>query len=328
MAAGRWVLVTGGAGYVAGCTVRALLAEGYRVTVLDDLSTGHADAVPPECELVRGRVGDAAVTAPLFARPGLAAVFHFAARTSVPESVADPLAYYETNLVESVALVRAVVAAPSRPLFVFSSSAAVYGHPDRSPVSEASPALPISPYGETKRATEALLAWAERAYGLRWAALRYFNAAGAAPGVVERHEPEGHLVPNLLRAARGGPPATLYGTDYPTDDGTAVRDYVHVLDLAEGHLLAMRHLEAGGASMALNLGSGQGTSVRQVLAAVEAAVGAPVPHRWGERRPGDPPHLVADISLARRVLGYAPRASDIARVVADAWRYGRFPSER
>ena len=320
---GAWVLVTGGAGYVAGCLIRALLAEGYGVVVLDDLSAGHADSVPAACELIVGRVGERRQLLPLFARPGLEGVFHFAGRTSVPESVRDPLAYYTNNIAEGIALVAALAERPLRVPFVLSSSAGVYGPPDQIPVPVGEDAPTASPhaYGESKRVLEGLLARLGESQGLPFAALRYFNAAGATAEVVERHEPEGHLIPNLLHAAAGGPEATLYGRDYPTPDGTAVRDYVHVLDLADGHLRALHHLRGGGASLALNLGSGSGASVLEVLAAAERAIGRPVPHRWHGRRPGDPPVLVADIARARRLLGYAPRHSSIDEIVADAWRF-------
>lgn len=321
--AGGWVLVVGGAGYVAGCLVRALLAEGYAVTVLDDLSTGHRAGLPAACELAVGRAGDRALVDRLLARPGLAGVFHFAGRTSVPESVADPLAYYQNNVAQGIALVAAVCALPKPVPFVLSSSAGVYGPPDAIPVPvpESAPLGPPHAYGESKRILEGLLARVERSQGQPWAALRYFNAAGATAEVVERHAPEGHLIPNLLSAAAGGPPATLFGRDYDTPDGTAIRDYVHILDLADGHLRALNHLLGSGGGLALNLGSGRPTSVREVVAAAERATGAPLPHAWQGRRPGDPPILVADISMARRVLGYDPRHSDIDRIVGDAWRH-------
>lgn len=322
-----WVLVTGGAGYVAGAVIRALLARGLDVAILDDLSTGRADAVPAAASLVVGKVGDRALVAGLVARPGLVAVFHFAGRTSVAESVAQPLRYYATNVEEGIALLDTLVARVPGVPFILSSSAGVYGHPALSPVPEASPLSPISPYGDTKRMLEAMLTWCEGAYGLRWMALRYFNAAGAAPGIVERHEPESHLIPNILRAAADGAPVSLFGTDYDTPDGTAVRDYVHILDLAQGHLLALDHLAGGGSSRAINLGSGRGASVREVLRAAEAVVGRSLPHTWMGRRPGDPGHLVADIGQARDLLGYAPMHSDIDQVVADAWRYGAFSPE-
>ena len=321
--ADRWVLVTGGAGFVAGCLVRALLTEGYRVVVLDDLSAGHADSVPPACELVVGRTGDRPLVDALFDRPGLAAVFHFAGRISVPESVREPLAYYTNNVAEGIALV-AAVAALGRPVpFVLSSSAGVYGPPDRIPVPVGEDAPMASPhaYGESKRVLEGLLRRLGESAGLPRAALRYFNAAGATAEVMERHSPESHLIPNLLSAAAGGPPATLYGRDYATADGTAVRDYVHVLDLADGHLRALRRLQAGAPGFAVNLGSGRGASLLEVLAAAERATGAPVPHTWEGRRPGDPPALVADIALARSLLAYEPRHSAIDTVVGDAWRY-------
>lgn len=319
---GPWALVTGGAGYVAGAVTRRLLARGLDVTILDDLSTGRADAVPHGATLIVGQVGDRDLVTRVLARPSLQAVFHFAGRTSVAESVADPLGYYANNVGQGIALLDVLVRQAPGAAFVLSSSAAVYGHPSLSPVPEQAPLAPISPYGETKRALEAILQACERAYGLRWMALRYFNAAGAAPGVVERHDPETHLIANLLKAAAGQGSVSLFGTDYETADGTAVRDYVHVLDLAEGHLLALDHLQRQGASEALNLGSGEGVSVREVLSAATAVVGRAIPHVWQGRRPGDPGHLVADIGRARQVLGYAPRHSGIERVVADAYRHG------
>jgi UDP-arabinose 4-epimerase len=270
-------------------------------------------------------VGDRSLLDPLLARPGLAAVFHFAGRTSVPESVAQPLAYYENNVCQGVSLVAAVCALGRRVPFVLSSSAGVYGPADAIPVPvpEGAPTGASHAYGESKRVLEGLLARVGVSHRLPWAALRYFNAAGATAEVTERHSPEGHLIPNLLTAAAGGSPATLYGRDYDTPDGSAVRDYVHILDLADGHLAALRHLLGGGDSLPVNLGSGRPTSVLEVLRAAERATGVPVPHEWQGRRPGDPPMLVADIGLARRVLSYEPRFSDIDRIVADAWRYRR-----
>jgi UDP-glucose 4-epimerase len=326
---GAWLLVTGGAGYVAGCLVRALLADGYGVTVLDDLSAGHADCLPSACELVIGRAGDRALLERLLARPGLEGVFHFAARTSVPESVSQPLVYYENNVVEGVALIGAVAALGRSVPFVLSSSAGVYGPPERIPVPvpETAPLGSPHAYGESKRILEGLLGRLEHSQGQPWAALRYFNAAGATAEVVERHTPEGHLIPNLLTAAAGGAAAKLFGQDYDTPDGTAVRDYVHVLDLADGHLRALRHLQRAGGGLAVNLGSGRGASVLEVLRAAEAATGRPVPHTWHGRRAGDPPVLVADITLAERVLGYRPAHSSIERIVADAWRHrGAYPT--
>lgn len=328
--AGAWILVTGGAGYVAGCLLHALLAEGYALTVLDDLSAGHADSLPSAVELVVGRVGDRPLVERLLARPGLAGVFHFAGRTSVPESVAEPLLYYENNVVEGITLVAAVATVGRAVPFVLSSSAGVYGPPERIPVpvSEEAPTASPHAYGESKRVLEGLLDRLERSHGLPWAALRYFNAAGATEAVVERHEPEGHLIPNLLTAAAGGPPATLFGRDYDTPDRSAVRDYVHILDLADGHLRALHHLRVKGGGLAVNLGSGRGASVLEVVRAVETATGAPLPHTWQARRPGDPPVLVADISRAERVLAYRPTHSDIGRIVADAWRWrGRLPAK-
>jgi UDP-glucose 4-epimerase len=316
-----WVLVTGGAGYVAGATVRALLARGYEVTVLDDLSTGHAHTVPPEASLAVGQVGERRLVEELVLRRGLVAILHFAGRAQVAESVAQPLAYYQANVAQSLVLFSAWVRLAPRVPLLLSSSAAVYGVPQTVPIPEDAPVRPVSPYGETKGILEGILASLEKAHGVSWAALRYFNAAGACPGVVEAHRPETHLIPNILAAARGEAAVTLYGTDYPTPDGTAVRDYVHVADLAEGHLLAMEYLRDGGASGPFNLGSGEGASVRQVLETAQRVVGRPIPHRFAARRPGDPPVLLADIGRAQRVLGFRPRRSTLEQVVADAWRW-------
>lgn len=320
-----WILVTGGAGYVAHAVVEALLARNLDVVVLDDLSTGHADAVPPRARLVVGDVRNTRRLLDLLDTPGHAGTFHFAGRTQVAESVREPLAYYTVNVSGSLALLEALARkAPDRPL-IFSSSAGVYGAPDTVPVPEDAPLRPMSPYGDSKRTVEAVLAACHKAWGLPYMALRYFNAAGATPGGSERHDPESHLIPNLLRAAAGGPAVTLFGTDYATPDGTAVRDYIHVLDLAAGHLAALDTLAAGGPSGCVNLGSGRGTSVREVLAAAERIVGHPIPHVFADRRPGDPPVLVADIRRARQVLHFVPERSSIEAIVSDAWAFGTFP---
>jgi UDP-glucose-4-epimerase GalE len=320
------LLVTGGAGYVAGPVVRRLLQRGRRVVVLDDLSASTGRTLPREAVLVRARVGDRVALREVFARWRITAVFHFAAATRVGESVARPLEYYRRNLVESLALLEQAVAAGC-PHFVFSSSAAVYGIPATVPVAEDAPLLPVNPYGETKAAFERALGWAGAAHGLRWVALRYFNAAGAE-GSWEPKVPETHLIPNVLLAAAGGPPLQVFGTDYPTPDGTAIRDYVHVADLAEGHLAALRYLEAGGASGAFNLGTGRGYSVAEVVAAVERMVGRPVPRVQAPRRPGDPPVLVADPRRAREVLGWRAVRSELETIVADAWAAWRSSLER
>lgn len=323
-----WVLVTGGCGYVAGTVVRALLGRGFEVVVYDNLSTGYAESLPPEAHLVVGDVRDTVTLRALLQDASrvknLVGTFHFAARIEVAESVKDPIRYYDVNVGGSTSLLQVLSeAAPGTPV-VFSSSAGVYGNPGTTPIPEGATLQPMSPYGETKQVVEHLLADLHRAAGLPYMALRYFNAAGACEGVSERHAPESHLLPNLLTAAANASPVSLFGTDYPTPDGTAIRDYIHVSDLARGHLLALEVLADGGESESLNLGSGQGTSIREALSAAEAVVGHPIAHTFGPRRPGDPPILVADISRAHQVLGFAPERSGIEVILADAWAYGNF----
>jgi UDP-glucose-4-epimerase GalE len=318
-------LVTGGAGYIGSHAVRALLRAGHSVVVLDDLRGGRARFVG-EAPLVRADVGDReAVARCLSAHGPFDAVLHFAALVAVAESVAEPLHYYETNVAGSRTLIEAALRHGVR-AFVHSSSAAVYGAPERQPIPESSSLAPQSPYGASKAMVERMLADVERAHGLRHVALRYFNAAGADPagGIGECHEPETHLIPLALEAAAGlRPELVLFGTDYPTRDGTCVRDYVHVSDLAEAHVLAVEALLAGGPGGAYNLGSGRGFTNREVLAEVERATGRPVPLREGPRRPGDPPMLVADPTRCRRELGFAPRRSRLDEIVASAWRWLR-----
>jgi len=317
------VLVTGGAGYVGSHCVAALLQRGHAVTVFDDLSRGHREAVPAGAELVVGDVRDGEALAWLFAGRRFGAAMHFAARSLVGESMRDPHAYLHGNVVGAMNLVQALLKA-GVPRLVFSSSAAVYGTPARLPVDEDAPAAPENPYGESKHMVERLLHWADRCHGLRSARLRYFNAAGAHPDgrLGEDHEPETHLIPLALDAAAGRRPALeIHGDDYPTPDGTCVRDFVHVCDLADAHLLALDALGEG--SRTYNLGSGRGCSVREVLASVERVTGRPVPARAGPRRPGDPPVLVASSELIRRELGWRPRFPHIDDIVRTAWEWRR-----
>jgi UDP-glucose 4-epimerase len=317
------ILVAGGAGYVGSHCVAALLDRGHAVTVLDDLSRGHREAVPPGAELVVGGLGDREALAWLFAGRRFDAVMHFAARSLVGESMRDPHAYLHGDVVNAMNLVQAMMRAGVGRL-VFSSSAAVYGTPGGGPVDEDAPAAPESPYGEAKHMVERLLHWADRCHGLRSARLRYFNAAGAHPdGLLgEDHEPETHLIPLALDAAAGRrPPLDIHGDDYPTPDGTCVRDYVHVCDLADAHLLALDALDGG--SRTYNLGSGRGHSVRETLAAVERVTGRAVPARVGPRRPGDPAVLVASSERIRRELGWRPRFPDIDDIVRTAWEWRR-----
>ena len=325
------ILVTGGAGYVGSHACKALADAGYRPVVFDNLARGHREAVRWG-PLVEGDLHDAARVAAALRDHDVTAVMHFAAFAYVGESVGDPETYYRNNVGGTLALLEAMRRAGVGTI-VFSSTCAVYGVPDRLPISETTPKAPLNPYGETKLAIERALHWYAGAYGMRFAALRYFNAAGADPGgeIGEDHDPETHLIPRVLRAALGtGDPVEVYGTDYPTADGTAIRDYIHVADLGEAHVRALDHLGAGGENGAMNLGTGQGCSVRQVIAAVERIAGRPVSFRETARRPGDPPELVADPGLARTRLGWQPRHSDLDTIIqtALAWerRAGRSPS--
>jgi UDP-glucose-4-epimerase GalE len=318
------VLVTGGAGYIGSHACKALASHGVTPVTYDSLIHGHREVVkwgPLEV----GDVGDADLLAAVMRRWKPEAVMHFAGLIAVGESVREPAAYYRANLAASVTLLDVMRHAGVNTM-VFSSSAAVYGAPERLPVAEDAPLAPTSPYGRSKLMVEQMLADHGAAYGLKWAALRYFNACGAdsAGETGENHEPETHLIPRALMAAAGDIPyLDLFGTDYPTDDGTCVRDYVHVADLAEMHVAALAHLAAGRASGAFNLGTGHGWSNRQIIAAVERVTGAPVPLRLAGRRPGDPPVLVADPNRAEAELGASARHTDLDAIVESAWSWYR-----
>jgi UDP-glucose 4-epimerase len=315
------ILVTGGAGYVGSVTVERLVDAGHEVTVLDTLVTGHRDAVEPLATFVEGSLGDRAVVDRVLREGGIEAVLHCAARSLVGQSMTDPALYYQENVVGGVTLLDALLAAGVERI-VFSSTAAVYGEPERVPIAEGDRARPVNPYGATKLAFEGAMRW----YGIRAVrsmSLRYFNVAGASERHGEDHEPETHLIPNLLKAARGGTPATLYGADYPTPDGTPIRDYIHVIDLADAHLLALEwtgSVPAGSAEV-LNLGSGGGFSVREVLEAAGEVLGHAIPTVLGPRRAGDPPALVATIDRAREVLGWTPRRSHLPQMIGSAWAW-------
>ncbi len=316
------ILVTGGAGYVGSHACKALAAAGYTPVAYDNLGRGHRELVrwgPLEV----GDLADAARLDEVFARHRPAAVMHFAAFAYVGESVQDPALYYRNNVGGTLELLAAMRRAGVDQL-VFSSTCSTYGVPERMPIAEDTPQRPINPYGATKLAIERMLADYDAAYGLRSASLRYFNAAGGDPDgeTGERHDPETHVIPRVLMAAAGEHPHfAVFGTDYPTPDGTCLRDYVHVSDLALGHVQALDYLKRGGATTAVNLGTGRAFSVRQVIAAAERVTGRRIPVREAPRRPGDPPELVADPARARALFGFAPRFTELEPIVATAWRW-------
>lgn len=315
------VLVTGGAGYIGSHAVRRLLAGGHEVTVYDNLSQGHHGAVPGE-RLVNGHLQERERLTELLRARNIDAVMHFAAFTLVGESVADPQKYYTNNVSGSLSLFAAMRDAGVKRC-VFSSTAAVYGEPNVVPISEDSPLAPVNPYGFTKLAIERALADFAHAYGWGVAALRYFNAAGASAtdDIGEDHTPESHLIPLVLQVPLGKREAIqVFGNDYPTPDGTCVRDYVHVVDLAEAHALALERL-TDHRMLVCNLGVGEGYSVRQVIDMCRRVTGHAIPERVVERRPGDPPTLVADASRAQTLLGWRPAHSDLETIVRSAWRW-------
>ena len=316
------ILVCGGAGYIGSHMARWLALRDIRVTVLDDLSTGHRGFVQWG-DLIEADIRDPVALDRVFAAQRFDAVMHFCARSLVGESVADPYSYYASNVGGTLNLLQAMRTHDVARL-VFSSTAAVFGHPQADRIDEDHPQKPINPYGASKLMVERILADAASAYGLRSVSLRYFNAAGAAPDgtIGEAHDPETHLVPNAIKAALGtGPALTLFGDDYPTPDGTCIRDYVHVDDLAQAHLLALDYLDANPGAHAFNLGNGQGFSVREVIAAVAQVAGRPVPHSVAPRRPGDPAVLVASSERARARLGWRPEYTRLAPILETALRW-------
>jgi len=317
----RSIVVTGGAGYIGSHTVRLLVQQGYDVTVVDNLSRGQRHAVDPQ----RLRVMDVADTdglQRLFAEKACDAVIHFAAYIAVGESMRVPELYFANNVAGSLSLLTAMQRSGVRHL-VFSSTAAVYGMPAAVPIKEDFPYAPVNPYGESKVMVERLLHWFDEIHGLRSVRLRYFNASGADPegNLGEEHDPETHLIPLLFRAIVSGEPMTLFGDDYPTPDGTCIRDYIHVNDLSQAHIVALEALMGGGRSDAFNVGTGSGYSVREVVRAVEEVTGKKVPYAIGPRREGDPPELVADSTKLRQTLNWTPRYSDLRYIVSSAWHF-------
>ncbi|NNC90703.1 MAG: UDP-glucose 4-epimerase GalE [Akkermansiaceae bacterium] len=318
------VLVTGGAGYIGSHAVRALVAAGHKVSVVDSLVYGHREAlVDDSVELVVGNLGNEELLGNLFKRFRPDAIMHFAAFAYVGESVDEPLKYYRNNLAAPLVLLEQMRASECRK-FVFSSTCATYGVPGKVPIDEAEKQDPINPYGRSKLMLEQVLADCDPAWGLKSMCLRYFNASGASLDgkIGEDHDPETHLIPRILMAVRGEiPHLDVYGTDYDTPDGTCIRDYIHVEDLADAHVKALDHLETHGESNFINLGSGNGISVKEIIDAVEKVSGKKVPVKYGPRRPGDPPRLVADASKALEVLGWKTTRSDTETIVRTAWEW-------
>ncbi len=319
------ILVTGGAGYIGSHTVLALKQAGYHVIILDNLVYGHRDLVEQvlQVELVEGDTSDRPLLDELFKTRNIQAVMHFSAYAYVGESVSDPAKYYRNNVVGTLTLLEAMLAA-SIQHFVFSSTCATYGVPQVIPLSEDHPQHPINPYGTTKLMVEQILADFDTAYGLKSVKFRYFNAAGANPdGLLgEDHRPETHLIPLVLLTALGKRESiSIFGTDYPTPDGTCIRDYIHVNDLANAHILGLEYLLKGGESEVFNLGNGNGFSVKEIIAAAREVTGINIPINVCDRRPGDPPVLIGTSEKAQKMLGWQPQYLDIREIVAHAWQW-------
>lgn len=314
------VLVTGGAGYIGSVVVEECLGAGHETTVVDNLVKGHREMVAPAVEFVEGDLNDRELITQVLSNRRIEAVIHMAAYSLVGESVQQPAKYYENNVVAGLSLLDSMRAAGVKKL-VFSSTAAVYGEPEKQPITETDALQPTNPYGETKLAFERALKTYDAAYGLKYASLRYFNAAGATERCGELHDPETHLIPLVLRAARGESAAIkIFGNDYPTRDGTCVRDYIHVVDLARAHVLALKILDDRSAIYNLGCG-GNGYTVREVIEAAEAVTGRKILSESVERRPGDPSVLVASSDRARDELGWKPEFQDIKVIIESAWRW-------
>jgi len=318
------VLVTGGAGYIGSVTVEALRSKGERVVVLDDLVRGHRGALDADSPFYEGRVGDRALLARIFKEQTSEKIeecIHFAALAYVGESMAEPAKYFENNVEQGVAFLEGLREAGVRRI-VFSSTCATYGEPKQMPIPETCPQWPVNPYGWSKLMIERVLNSYDQPYKMKFAALRYFNAAGATGQRGEHHEPESHLVPNVLAAALGQKPhVSVFGNNYPTPDGTPIRDYVHVADLADAHIRALDHLRKGGESVFLNLGTGHGYSVLEVIETARKVTGRPIPVKMEAPRAGDPPELVADATRARATLGWNPAMSDLPTILRSQWEW-------
>ena len=320
---GMAVLVTGGAGYIGSVTAELLLDAGHRVVVFDNLARGHRGAVDPRAVFVEGDVADGELLERTLRQHQVDAVMHFAAHSLVGESMENAAKYFSNNVTAGLILLDAMLRVGTR-LLVFSSSAATYGMPRNVPIKEDDTTEPINPYGESKLIYEQLMRWYDQVHGIKFVSLRYFNAAGASEKYGEVHDPETHLIPLVLQVAMGQRPALqIYGDDYPTPDGTAIRDYIHVVDLAEAHLLALEWLADGGESQIFNLGNGAGFSVKEVLQVAREATGHEIPAQIGPRRPGDPPALVASSEQITKVLGWQPRYSGLKEIIETAWAWHR-----
>ena len=317
------VLVCGGAGYIGSHNVHALVERGEKVVVVDSLFTGHRAAVHPQARFYEGDIRDASLLDRIFTDNAIDGVLHFAAFSLVGESMQIPLKYFNNNI-HGMQILLEVMVRHGVQNIVFSSTAAVYGEPEHMPIREDAPLLPTNPYGESKLIMEKMINWVSRANDVRFVSLRYFNVAGAMEDGSngEDHHPETHLIPIILQAPLGRREAvTVYGDDYPTPDGTCIRDYIHVLDLADAHLLALDHLRAGKPGGVFNLGNGQGFSVCEMIAAAQKVTGSPIKVRTGQRRPGDPARLVASSERAREVLGWRPRRVDLETIIGSAWKW-------
>jgi UDP-glucose 4-epimerase len=315
------ILVTGGAGYIGSVAVELLRAGGHGVVVLDDLVRGHRSAVPSDVPFYEGSIGDRELVTSITREHDVKACLHFAALAYVGESVSEPARYFNNNVEQGIAFLDTLLKAGVRHL-VFSSTCAVYGEPERIPISEDHPQRPANPYGWSKLMMERIMSSYDSAYGFRFVALRYFNAAGASRELGELHEPETHLIPNVTRAALGEIPAvSVFGNDYPTPDGTPIRDYIHVADLGKAHILALDHLHAGGSSECVNLGNGQGYSVMEVIETTRQITGRPIKVKIEPRRAGDPSRLVADSAKAKRILGWQPELPDLASIIRTDWEW-------
>jgi len=316
------LLVTGGAGYIGGVVAAELLRAGHSVTVLDDLSRGHRKAVPLGASFTQANLADREALDVLFSASRFDSVLHFAAYIEAGESMRTPAVFFRNNSANTLNLLEAMLA-HNVGRFVFSSTAALYGNPETTPIDEDAPLRPTNAYGESKLIVERMLAWLHQIHGFRYASLRYFNAAGATAERGENHQPETHLIPRILDVARGKSEAiSIFGSDYPTPDGTCIRDYIHVLDLASAHLLALDALSTQ-SRLVYNLGNGQGFSIREVIDAVRRVTGHPIPIVEQERRPGDPAVLIASSERIRRELGWQPRYASLDRIIETAWDWLR-----